>query len=74
MPRQWKGSRSADDSKEPLKAEYTQHVWATAFQFDQTMDGTRLNFLNIVDEYSRVCLAICVGRRSKAVDVIDTIK
>jgi putative transposase len=49
-------------------------VWAIDFQFDQTMDGRRLKFLNIVDEYSRVCLAIRVGRRCKAVDVIDTIE
>ena len=34
------------------------------------MDGRRLKFLNILDEYSRVCLAIRVSRRCKAVDVI----
>jgi putative transposase len=38
------------------------------------MDGRRLKFLNIVDEYSRLCLAIHTGRRCKAVDVIDTIE
>jgi len=38
------------------------------------MDGRRLKFLNIVDEYSRMCLAIRVGRRCKAMDVIDTIE
>ena len=50
------------------------HVWAIDFQFDQTTDGRRLKFLNVVDEYSRVCLAIRVVRRCKAVDVIDTIE
>ncbi|MCX5946902.1 MAG: DDE-type integrase/transposase/recombinase [Cyanobacteria bacterium] len=49
-------------------------MWAIDFQFDQTMDARRLKFLNIVDEFSRVCLAIRVGRRCKAVDVIDAIE
>jgi transposase InsO family protein len=38
------------------------------------MDGRRLKSLNIIDEYSRVCLAIRVGRRCKAVDVITAIE
>ena len=38
------------------------------------MDGRTLKFLNVLDEYSRVCLAIRVGRRCKAVEVIDTIE
>jgi len=38
------------------------------------MDGRTLKFLNVIDEFSRVCLAIRVGRRCKAVDVIDTIE
>ena len=38
------------------------------------MDGRTLKFLNVIDEFSRVCLAIRVGRRCTAVDVIDTIE
>ena len=38
------------------------------------MDGRRLKFLNIVDEYSRLCLVIHISRRCKAIDVIDTIE
>lgn len=64
----------ADGSRELLRAEYPQHVWAIDFQFDQTIDGRRLRFLNILDEYSCFCLAIHVGRRCKAVDVIDAIE
>ena len=70
-------SRSAHDPQtapELLRAEYPHHVWAIDFQFDQTMDGRRLKLLNIVDEYSRMCMAIRVGRRCKAVDVIDSIE
>jgi len=36
--------------------------WASAkqldFQFDATADGRRLKFLNVIDEHSRLCLAI----------------
>lgn len=74
LARKQKRSRPADGSRELLRAEYPHHVWAIDFQFDQTMDGRRLKLLNIVDEYSRMCLAIRVGRRCKAVDVIDSIE
>ncbi len=74
LPRKHKRSRPANGSRELLRAEYPQHVWAIDFQFDQTMDGSTLKLLNVVDEFSRVCLAIQVGRRCKAVDVIDTIE
>jgi putative transposase len=46
-----------------LRAEYGHYVWATDFQFEQTTDGRRLKFLNVINEYSRLCLAIQVGRR-----------
>jgi len=74
LPRRRKRSRPAGGSKELLRAEYPHHVWAIDFQFNQTMDGRTLKFLNVVDEFSRVCLAIRVGRRCKAVDVIETIE
>jgi putative transposase len=74
LPRKQKQSRPTDGSRVLLRAEYPHHVWAIDFQFDQTMDGRRLNLLNIVDEYSRLCLAIRVGRRCKAVDLIDAIE
>jgi len=72
--RRRKRSRPACGSRELLQAEYPHHVWAIDFQFDQTMDGRMLKFLNVVDEFSRVCLAIRVNRRCRTVDVIDTIE
>ena len=36
-------------------------VWAMDFQFDQTSDGRLLKLLNVIDEYTRECLAIDVG-------------
>ena len=56
------------------RSEYPHHVWAIDFQFDQTMDGRTLKFLNVVGEFSRVCLAIRVGRRCRAFEVIETIE
>ena len=43
------------------------------FQFDATADGRRLKFLNVIDEHSRLCLAIWVGRRCKAKDVVAVV-
>ena len=74
LPRKQKRSRPADGPRELLRAEYPHHVWAIDFQFDQTIDRRRLKLLNIVDQYSRRCLAIRVGRRCKAIDVIDSIE
>ena len=74
LSRRRKRSRPTGGGRELLRSEYPHHVWAIDFQFDQTMDGRTLKFLNVIDEFSRVCLAIRVGRRCKAVDVIDTIE
>jgi putative transposase len=44
------------------------------FQFDATADGRRLKFLNVIDEHSRLCLAIRVGRRCRAKDVVAVLE
>jgi len=44
------------------------------FQFNATGDGRRLKFLNVIDEHSRLCLAIRVGRRCKAKDVVAVLE
>jgi transposase InsO family protein len=44
------------------------------FQFDATADGRRLKFLNVIDEHSRLCLAIRVGRRCKTKDVVAVLE
>jgi transposase InsO family protein len=38
---------------------------------DHTADGRAFKILNIIDEYTRECLAILVARKLKAQDVID---
>lgn len=37
-------------------------LWAMDFQFDTTADGRTIKMLNIIDEYTRECLAIVVDR------------
>jgi putative transposase len=44
-------------------------IWALDFQFDQTRDGKVLKLLNVVDIFTRTCLAIEVERSITADDV-----
>jgi len=69
-PRRQKRARPADGSVRRHQAEYPHQVWAMDFQFDATADGRRFKFLNVFAEHSHLCLAICVGRRCKAKDVV----
>jgi len=48
-------------------------LWALDFLFDTTVDGRTLKLLNIVDEYTRECPAIVVGRRCDADKVVATL-
>ena len=45
-------------------------VWALDFQFDQTADGRTLKLLNVIDEFTRECLAIDVERSIDADGVV----
>jgi putative transposase len=73
-PRKRKRARPADGSVRRHRAEHPHQVWAMDFQFDATADGRRLKFLNVIDEHSRLCLAIRVGRRCKATDVVAVLE
>lgn len=52
------GQRTAD----LCQAKYPHHVWSYDFVSDQTVDGRRIRFLTIIDEYTRYCLMVHVGR------------
>lgn len=54
-----------------LRPEHKDHVWSYDFMIDRTADGRAFKILNIIDEYTRECLAILVGRKIKNQDVID---
>jgi putative transposase len=54
-----------------LRPSYTDHVWSYDFMADRTADGRALRLLTIIDEYSRECLAIDVGRSLTSEDVLE---
>jgi putative transposase len=62
-----------DGSCVRLRPARTNHVWAYDFVEDRTRDGRKLRMLNVVDEFSRECLATRVGRRLGSADVIDVL-
>lgn len=55
------------------RAEHKDHVWCWDFIFDRTEDGRALKCLSIVDEFTRECLALEVGRGLKSGQVIDVL-
>jgi transposase InsO family protein len=62
-----------DGSCVRLRPERANHVWAYDFVENRTRDGRKFRMLNVVDEFTRECLAIRVGRQLKATDVIDVL-
>ncbi len=55
------------------KAEYPNHVWTYDFVEDRTERGNKLRLLNVLDEFTRECLAIRVEPSLPAVKVIATL-
>ena len=45
-------------------------IWAMDFQFDTTADGRTLKMLNVIDEFTRECLAIEIDRSIDADHVV----
>ena len=62
-----------DGSCVRLRPEYRNHVWSYDFVQDRTADGRAFRTLNILDEFSRECLAIRVDRKLNSVNVIDAL-
>jgi transposase InsO family protein len=56
-----------------LKPERCNHVWSYDFVHCRTDDGKAFRTLNILDEFSRECLAIRVRRKLNSTDVIDAL-
>ena len=62
-----------DGSCVRLRPEYRDHVWSYDFVHHRTDDGKVFRTLNILDEFSRECLAIRVNRKLNSTDVIDVL-
>ena len=54
-----------------LRPAYRDHVWSYDFVAARTQDGRPLRLLTLLDEYTRECLAIEVGRRLTSEDVLE---
>ena len=62
-----------DGSCVRLRPERRNHVWSYDFVHCRTDDGKAFRTLNIIDEYSRECLAIRVDRKLNSGNVIDVL-
>ena len=60
-----------DGSCVRLRPLHKDHVWSYDFMTARTADGRAFRILNILDEYTRECLAVLVERRITAEDVIN---
>ena len=49
-------------------------VWAMDFQFDRTIDGRQVKLLNIIDEYTRECLAIVIDNSISSEKVVAVLE
>jgi len=54
-----------------LRPEHKDHVWSYDFVKDHTDNGKAFRVLNIIDEYTRECLATAVDRSIKSEDVLN---
>ena len=62
-----------DGSCVRLRPEYHKHVWSYDFVHCRTDDGKVFRTLNIIDEFSRECLAIKVDRKLNSINAIDAL-
>jgi putative transposase len=60
-----------DGSCVRLRPEYRNHVWSYDFVAARTSNGRPLRLLNIIDEYTRECLAIRVARNLTSENVLE---
>ena len=67
-------SGGSENSCVRRKSEHKDHVWSYDFLTDRTEDGRQLRLLAVIDEYTRECLAIEVGRSFTAQDVIGVLQ
>ena len=63
--------RLNDGSCIRLRPERKDHVWSDDFVQARTRDGRAFRMLNVIDEYTRECLAIDVARRLTSDDVLE---
>lgn len=56
-----------------LRPCWKDHVWAYDFVYDRLLDGTKIRFLTVVDEYTRENIALHVDYKLKSDDVMGVL-
>ena len=56
------------------RPEHAHHVWAIDFLMDSTLNGGRLKFLSVINEFARSCLSIRVERTLTSRDVVTELE
>ena len=62
-----------DGSVIRLRPEFPKHVWSYDFMHDRTHNGVPYRILNVIDEYTRECLAVKVARSLTHKDVLEVL-
>jgi transposase InsO family protein len=62
-----------DGSIVRLRPQFPMHVWSYDFVQDHTQDGNPFRILNVIDEYTRECLAVKVARSLTHKDVLEVL-
>ncbi len=62
-----------DGSVVRLRAEHKNHIWSYDFVEDKTMDGKKIRFLNIIDEFEHKCISSIPKRNWRNNDVIEAL-
>jgi transposase InsO family protein len=62
-----------DGSVIRLRPEFPGHVWSYDFVEDRTHNGVKFRILNVIDEYTRECLAVRVKRNLTHQDVLEVL-
>jgi len=62
-----------DGSVIRLRPEFANHVWSYDFMEDRTYNGVKFRILNVVDEFTRECLAVRVRRNLTHKDVLEVL-
>jgi transposase InsO family protein len=62
-----------DGSCVRLRPEHKDHVWSYDFVMERTAEGKGFRVLNVMDEFSRECLATIAERRLNSKHVLETL-
>ena len=73
--RKKRGSNGCSDNAcNKKKPEYINHVWSYDFMTETLENGRKARILSVLDEFTRECLTIDIGKRITAQDVIDVLR